>query len=82
MLTYLKILVLLFADDTVIFATNKDDLQVALNVFEHYCDQWKLTVNISKTKIMIFSGGRMPAHLHFYFKGIEVVIVSEYKHLE
>ena len=39
MMTYLKILVLLFADDTVIFATNKDDLQVALNVFEHYCDQ-------------------------------------------
>ena len=69
MLTYLKILVLLFADDTVIFATNKDDLQVALNVFEHYCDQWKhLTVNISKTKIMIFSGGRIPAHLHFISK--------------
>ena len=42
MLTFLKILVLLFADDTVIFATNKDDLQVALNVFERYCDLWKL----------------------------------------
>ena len=81
MVTYIKILVLLFADDTVIFATHKENLHVALNVFEHYCDQWNLTVNISKTKIMIFSGGRIPAHLHFYFKDIEVEKVSEYKYL-
>ena len=36
---YIKLLMLLFADDTVIFATNKEDLQVALNVFEQYCDK-------------------------------------------
>ena len=81
MFTYIKMIILLFADDTVIFATNKEDLQVALNVFENYCDQWKLTVNIAKTKIMVFSGGRIQANLHFYFKGSEVEIVSEYKYL-
>ena len=79
--TYIKLLILLFADDTVSFGICKEDLQVALNVFEQYCDIWKLTVNISKTKIMIFSGGRLPANLHFYFKGIKVEIVSEYKYL-
>ena len=81
MFIYIKLLILLFADDTVIFATNKEELQVALNVFEQYCDKWRLTVNISKTKIMIFSGGRPPANLHFYFKGIEIEIVSEFKYL-
>ena len=30
---------------------------------------------------MIFSGGRPPANLHFYFKGTEVEIVSGYKYL-
>ena len=40
MFMYIKLLnMLLFADDTVIFATNKEDLQVALNVFEQYCDK-------------------------------------------
>ena len=48
MFIYIKLLILLFADDTVIFATNKEELQVALNVFEQYCDKWRLTVNISK----------------------------------
>ena len=81
MFIYIKLLILLFADDTVIFATNKEELQVALNVFEQYCDKWRLTVNISKTKIMIFSGDRPPANLHFYFKGIEIEIVSEFKYL-
>ena len=30
---------------------------------------------------MVFSGGRIQANLHFYFKGTEVEIVSEYKYL-
>ena len=81
MFIFIKLLILLFADDTVIFATNKEELQVALNVFEQYCDKWRLTVNISKTKIIIFSGGIPPANLHFYFKGIEIEIVSEFKYL-
>ena len=51
MFIYIKLFILLFADDTVIFATNKEDLQVALNVFEQYCDKWRLTVNISKRKL-------------------------------
>ena len=78
---FLKIIVLLFADDTVIFGNTKENLQFALNVFEKYCDDWKLTVNISKTKVMIFSGGRVPKNLKFYFKGNELQIVNEYKYL-
>lgn len=79
--TYLRMYILLFADDTVIFSENKEDLQKALDVFETYCDTWKLTVNITKTKIMIFSGGRMPGNMHFHFKGNEIEIVNEYKYL-
>ena len=42
----------------VIFSDNELDMQHALNVFENYCSEWKLTVNTAKTKIMIFGQGR------------------------
>ena len=52
--------VLFYADDTIIIlAETPDDLQIALNEFCLYCEQCKLNVNISKTKILVFSKGRM-----------------------
>ena len=52
---YLKLFLLLYADDTVIFAESAEDLQAALNIFEEYCSKWKLSINVSKTKILVFS---------------------------
>ena len=74
---FLKLFSLLFADDTVLFSYNMSDLQTTLNIFESYCRTWKLTFNTNKTKIMIFSGGRMPKTQKFYFKGKEIEIVNE-----
>ena len=65
---FFKIFILLYADDTVLFGKTKDDLQQSLNIFENYCEEWKLTVNISKTKVLIFSGGRYSKNYNFYFK--------------
>ena len=50
---------MLFADDAVLFGNIKD-LQYALDKFENYCDKWRLTVNTSKTKVIIFSKGCLP----------------------
>ena len=36
---YLKLLLLLYTDDTVIFAESPADLQAALNIFEEYCSE-------------------------------------------
>ena len=55
---YFKLVVLLYADDTVIFADSANNLQHVLNIFENYCTVWRLTVNIDKTKIMIFGRGK------------------------
>ena len=78
---FLKLFILLYADDTVIFEKSETDLQKTLNVFESYCDEWKLTVNISKTKIMIFSRGRQSKRFHFFFNSTELEIVTDYKYL-
>ena len=44
--TYLKIFLLLYANNTIIIANDS----------EKYCEKWKFTTNIDKTKIMVFNG--------------------------
>lgn len=62
-------------------AETKDDLQNQLDYFAQYCKMWKLHVNSSKTKIVIFSRGRDLKNLHFYIDGNELEIVGEFKYL-
>ena len=49
-----KLFLLLYADDIVIFANNSEQLQGSLNLLSDYCSRWKLTVNVDKTKVMVF----------------------------
>ena len=51
---YLKLVILLYADDTAIFSDNETDFRHALGSFKTYCDTWKLNINVTKTKIIIF----------------------------
>ena len=51
---YLKLLVLLYADDTVIFGTDEISFQKNLDVFYEYAKMWKLDINYDKTKVLIF----------------------------
>ena len=78
---YLKLFVLLYADDTVIMAESREDLQAQLNVFGEYCKKWKLKVNAEKTKIFIFSRGRPLVDIHFSLNGSEIEIVNEFNYL-
>ena len=43
---YLRLIVLLYADNTVILASNEHDLQRALIDFDAYCKSWKLNVKL------------------------------------
>jgi hypothetical protein len=51
---YLKLFVILYADDTVLMAESSADLQNQLNSFQDYCSAWKLKVKTDKSKIMVF----------------------------
>ena len=77
---YLKLCVLFYADDTVIPAETPDDLQISLNEFCLYYEQWKLNVNISKTKILVFSKGGM-LKKEFLFNNIVLENVKEFIYL-
>lgn len=77
-----KIFLLLYADDIVIFANTSEQLQVSLDLMLEYCNKWKLTINVSKTKVMVFRrGGRLPRDMAFYFNGQPIEIVKEFKYL-
>ena len=51
---YLKLFVILYADDTVLMAESSADLQNQLNSFQDYYSIWKLKVNTDKSKVMVF----------------------------
>ena len=51
----LKIPVLLFADDMVLIADGKDELERMVEKVRQYCREWRLEVNVNKTKVMVVS---------------------------
>ena len=63
---YIRVFTLLYADDTIVLAESAEQLQLALNAVYDYCQNWKLTVNTDKTKVVVFSKRRtndVPAFL-------------------
>ena len=58
---HFKILILLYADDVVIFAESPELLQMEIDMLFDYSEQWKLKLNTQKTKILVFrKGNRLP----------------------
>ena len=80
---YLEIFVLLYADDTILLSETRDGLKQSLLALEMYCEQWKLSVNSEKTKIMIFQKRKRPrANADvFEFNSNILEIVDSFKYL-
>ena len=63
----LKLCLLLYADDIVIFSETDMGLQHGLDLLQEYCLRWKLKVNTDKTKVMVFKkGGRNRNDLNLF----------------
>ena len=72
-------LFLLRADDIILFAIDKENLQLSLNILEMYCKRWKLKVNTHKTKVMVFrKEGRLRDNISFYYDGAGLEIVNKF----
>ncbi|MCU7800877.1 MAG: reverse transcriptase family protein [gamma proteobacterium symbiont of Lucinoma myriamae] len=77
---YLKLFILLYADDTVVFGTDEKSFQDSLSAFYEYSNIWKLDINFSKTKIMIF-GTRNDDRFQFKLGDNIISICKEFKYL-
>ena len=78
---FYKIFLILYADDTVILAETSDGLQRRLDIFQSYCNIWKLQINVEKTKVMIFSKRKSRQDLNFTVNGENIEIVDTYSYL-
>lgn len=78
---FMKIFTVLYADDTVLMAESKEDLQKQLDALYDYCEIWKLKVNIDKSKIVVFTKGRLPNSLSFKYNNVELEIVKTFNYL-
>ena len=72
-------MVLMYADDTVIMANSSTELQLALDHLNEYCKKWKLTVNIDKTKVLVFGNRKYKKNIAFKFNGNEIEKVDNFK---
>jgi hypothetical protein len=73
---------LMFADDLVLLSKSHSGLQNSLDKLKSYCDKWGLTVNLSKTKVIIFNkGGKLLKKFNFTYKGNVIDIVQNYCYL-
>jgi hypothetical protein len=72
---------LMYADDIILLSKSAKGLQEKLDILNTYCKDWYLTVNTSKTKILIFNkAGRLIKH-RFRYGNEHIECVSNCKYL-
>lgn len=72
------IYLLLFADDTVLFAKSPETLQLLLDKLYIYCNKWNITVNINNTKVVAFRNGTCKYKYNWTYGDQTIEIVDSY----
>ena len=77
-----EIFSLLFADDIILVSSTPSGLQNQINSLEKASKSLGLTVNLDKTKVMLFrKGGHIAAGEKWFLYGKELEIVNRHKYL-
>lgn len=74
---------LLYADDIVFFGQTVSELQGLLDTFSTFCKTRRLTVNLAKTQVVVFCGGRVLAQptVSLVYRGHKLEQVDTYRYL-
>ena len=77
-----EILMLLFADDVILVSDSIVGLQCQLNTLSSYAYKWGLTVNLDKSKVVVFrKGGILSINEKWIYDGNKLQVVDSYKYL-
>ena len=72
---------LMYADDIILLSSTAKGLQTKLDILGKYCDDWCLTVNPTKTKVLIFNKAGRLIQNKFIYKEYILDCVQHYKYL-
>ena len=76
----IKMLMLLYSDDLVLIGDNIGHVQKLLNLLKEYCYKWSLTVNMVKSKMLVYrNGGIIRKNEKCQFDGNEIERGKHYK---
>ena len=78
---FINMYTLLYADDTLVFAESPSDMQLALDAVSAYCNVWGLSINKTKTKVVIFSRGKVKKEFYFKIGNLDIGTSSDYCYL-
>ena len=56
-------------------------ISTALNIVDDYCNNWHLCIDVSKTKVVIFSKRNTMSNIEFMLQGVRLEIVDDYSYL-
>ena len=76
-----KIPLLLYADDIVFMARSEQELQQMMDIFSEFCFRYELTVNLKKTKIVVFSSKIKGITANINYRGSLLPQNTSYKYL-
>ena len=74
---------LLFADD-IVLAESAEDLQKLIDVVADFCGKWRMHLNVTKTKVVVFNaarGSHGQTQYMWKYAGESLEQVSSYKYL-
>ena len=73
---------LFYADDGAFISHTVHEMQQMMDALRVYCSRWRMFVNTSKTKVMVFNQKKaVNVKPIFTYDGVELEIVSEFKYL-
>lgn len=72
---------LLYADDLVLLASTRQELQALLNGLQTFCRAKGLTVNVRKSEVVVFNSKATAGNRTFTFDGQQLPVVDEFAYL-
>ena len=79
---HVKMFLLLYADDTVVISENRDGSQLGRDTLPNYCNKWKITLNVVKTKIVVCrKGGRLSVKDKWLYNGNEIEVTKHFTNI-
>ena len=76
-----KLFLLFYADDAVIFAESAEELQNSINILFKYCNRWKLKLNTDKSHVIVFKRGRKSNKEKWVYGTMELKVISNIDYL-